>query len=87
MPLSQRVAHLRSLTANAVLRGDHEAADQHRRDLRAEMLGEHAERAVAAVPPLIPEQRETIIRILRPAVRAVQARESAKVNDDRRRSA
>lgn len=66
VPISARAAYHRSVVANAALRGDEQAADDARRDLRAELLAEHVTRVVEAAPPLTAEQRERLVRILRP---------------------
>lgn len=48
------------------MRGDHNAADEARRDLRAETLAEHIKAVVDAAPPLTDEQRQRLSQLLSP---------------------
>lgn len=70
MPISQQAAHHRARIANAVLRGDDQAADEARRDLRGQTLEDHVRRVVEAAPPLSADQLDRIARILVPIGRA-----------------
>lgn len=64
--ITKEVASLRGRVANAALRGDHETADQLRRDLRAARLAEHIQRVVDEAPSLTADQRSRLADLLRP---------------------
>lgn len=61
--------HHRARVANAVLRGDDEAADLARRDMRAARLELAIRAAVDAAPTLTDDQRRTLAGLLAPSAR------------------
>lgn len=63
--LTPKVATLRGQLGPATLRGDHQAADDLRRELRTELLAEHIAREIEKLPPLTDAQRERLAAMLR----------------------
>lgn len=64
MPISPTLAHHRAVHANAVLRGDDEAAAEAKRSLNATRLEEYIRRVVNDAPALTDEQRHRLAAIL-----------------------
>lgn len=65
MPISPPAARLRANIGNAALRGDQQAADENRRDLRAVTAEEYITRLLATAPPLTADQRDRLALLLR----------------------
>lgn len=61
--------HHRARVANATLRGDEEAADEARRDMRAARLELAITAAIDAAPPLTDDQRRILAGLLAPSAR------------------
>ncbi len=61
------VAHHRARVANAVLRGDDDAATEARRELKAAVLEDAIRKTVDSAPPLTNEQRTRLAKLLRPS--------------------
>ena len=64
MPISKNLAHLRAMHANAVLRGDADAARSAKCELTAAKLEEYTLKALAEAPPLTIEQRDRIASLI-----------------------
>lgn len=64
MPISSTLAHHRAVHANAVLRGDSEAAAEAKRALNATRLEEYIRRVVNDAPALTDKQRHRLAAIL-----------------------
>jgi hypothetical protein len=56
--------HHRARVANAVLRGDEEAADEARRDLKAARAEDYIRKLVDEAPPLTTDQRASLAALL-----------------------
>lgn len=65
--ISPEAASLVGKIRNSCLRGDNQAANDARRDLRATLLGEHIQREIAKLPPLTDAQRDRLAAMLRGA--------------------
>ncbi|MEU4449894.1 hypothetical protein AB0F44_01120 [Nocardioides sp. NPDC023903] len=64
MSISKERAHLRARYANAVLRGDDEAAAEYRRDLAAQAIKEFIQSKLATVGPLTSAQADVLAATL-----------------------